>query len=68
MTPGTERPLLGAARPRDLLLEQHREGSPEQEVLRHRVRAGGFAEGSPASLGRSSDHSPPLRAGGTRLI
>lgn len=66
-TPGTERPLLQGDGPHDppLCPEEHREGSPEQEVLRHEAQGegGGFKEGS---LGRhrSSDHSPHCRQAG----
>ena len=67
---GLRGPCSEATRPHDLPLsaEQHREGSPKQEVLRRWGEGGGFGEGSPASMGRSSDHSPPLQAGGRRLI
>ena len=59
---GRRGPCSEAARPRDLPLsaEQHREGSPEQEVLRHGVRAGGFAEGSPASLQEQGPQPPTV--------
>ena len=45
---GLRGPCSEATRPHDLPLraEQHREGSPEQEVLRRRVRAGALGRGA----------------------